>query len=79
MQGRDRDGCRCGHARNAHEHYRAGTDCALCRPGVCNRFKRASRFGLRGPRRTVDLGAFDDAGLRAPERPATEPIGTIAD
>ncbi len=22
--------CRCGHPHEAHEHYRPGTDCALC-------------------------------------------------
>jgi hypothetical protein len=35
-----RDGvCVCGHDRSAHEHYRAGTDCALCES--CNRFRPA--------------------------------------
>lgn len=24
------DLCRCGHERDAHEHYRAGTDCGVC-------------------------------------------------
>ncbi|MGN8050887.1 hypothetical protein ACTJKO_14485 [Curtobacterium sp. 22159] len=27
----------CGHAQDAHEHYRPGTDCALC---DCPRFRR---------------------------------------
>lgn len=31
--------CRCGHAEKAHEHYRRGTDCALC---DCVRFKAGS-------------------------------------
>jgi hypothetical protein len=22
--------CRCGHEMTAHQHYRPGTDCALC-------------------------------------------------
>ena len=22
--------CHCGHGRSVHEHYRPGTDCALC-------------------------------------------------
>ncbi|PKZ63936.1 hypothetical protein CYJ73_19360 [Gordonia terrae] len=35
--------CRCGHDRAAHEHYRAGTDCALCGTGDCPRFRRNSR------------------------------------
>lgn len=26
--------CRCGHARDAHQHYRPGADCALCDCGA---------------------------------------------
>ncbi|RBY75293.1 hypothetical protein DQ238_19900 [Geodermatophilus sp. TF02-6] len=33
--------CRCGHVRTAHEHYRRGTDCALC---DCGRYR--GRFTL---------------------------------
>jgi hypothetical protein len=29
--------CSCGHERRAHQHYRRGTDCALC---DCDRFHR---------------------------------------
>lgn len=29
--------CVCGHAQDAHEHYRPGSDCALC---DCPRFRR---------------------------------------
>jgi hypothetical protein len=29
--------CACGHQREAHEHYRRGSDCALC---DCPRFRR---------------------------------------
>jgi endonuclease/exonuclease/phosphatase (EEP) superfamily protein YafD len=32
--------CRCGHPRSAHEHYRRGSDCALCGPGTCPRYRR---------------------------------------
>jgi hypothetical protein len=32
--------CRCGHGRLAHEHYRAGTECALCPD--CRRFRPAT-------------------------------------
>jgi hypothetical protein len=28
--------CACGHPKQAHQHYRAGTDCALC---TCTRLK----------------------------------------
>jgi hypothetical protein len=31
--------CSCGHATAAHEHYRRGTDCALC---ACDRFHGVS-------------------------------------
>jgi hypothetical protein len=46
--------CRCGHARAAHEHYRRGTDCALC-PGDCPRYRPVLDVGavktwLRGGR-----------------------------
>ncbi|GAA4121676.1 hypothetical protein GCM10022215_26800 [Nocardioides fonticola] len=32
--------CRCGHEHAAHEHYRRGTDCALC---DCRRYRRPLR------------------------------------
>jgi hypothetical protein len=30
---RDSGRCRCGHSRDVHEHYRPGTECALCATG----------------------------------------------
>jgi hypothetical protein len=33
--------CRCGHSKHAHMHYRAGTECAPCPPGVCKRYRRS--------------------------------------
>jgi hypothetical protein len=30
--------CVCGHGRDAHEHYRAGTECVDC--DVCPQFRR---------------------------------------
>lgn len=36
--------CACGHPETAHQHYRAGTDCALCN---CPRF-RSHAGGLGG-------------------------------
>jgi hypothetical protein len=35
--------CRCGHEGRAHEHYRRGTDCALC---TCAKF-RVARITFR--------------------------------
>ena len=39
--------CGCGHGRPAHEHYRRGSDCALC---ACARYRRPLllRLGLLG-------------------------------
>lgn len=36
--------CSCGHPRRAHEHYRRGSDCAMC---GCRRFRRPRRLALR--------------------------------
>jgi hypothetical protein len=40
--------CTCGHGKKAHEHYRRGTDCALC---SCARFHRRLLDRLRFRRR----------------------------
>jgi hypothetical protein len=39
--------CRCGHGRQAHQHYRGGSDCSLC---SCSRYHRPllARLGLGG-------------------------------
>lgn len=39
--------CGCGHGRTAHEHYRRGTDCALC---GCERYRRPLLRRLRSGR-----------------------------
>jgi hypothetical protein len=36
--------CRCGHGSEAHEHFRAGTDCARC---GCGRFRNAKGLKAR--------------------------------
>lgn len=33
----DTETCVCGHVQDAHEHYRPGSDCALC---DCPRYRR---------------------------------------
>jgi hypothetical protein len=40
-----RQSCRCGHTRDAHEHYRSGTECSLCPSGECHSYVRMN--GLR--------------------------------
>jgi hypothetical protein len=42
--------CVCRHAREAHEHWRRGTDCGVCGPQACARYRRrggALRRALR--------------------------------
>jgi hypothetical protein len=31
--------CACGHAREAHEHYRPGTDCGVCGATACSAYR----------------------------------------
>jgi len=38
--------CVCGHRHLSHEHYRGGSDCSLCLPAGCRRFRSAA--GARG-------------------------------
>jgi hypothetical protein len=33
--------CVCGHAAEAHEHYRAGSDCGACGVEVCEHYRAA--------------------------------------
>ena len=35
------DPCVCGHARDANEHYRPGTDCGACGVRDCADYRRA--------------------------------------
>lgn len=35
-----RDPCACDHARVTHEHWRRGSDCGICGPRRCPRFRR---------------------------------------
>lgn len=35
--------CNCGHVLDAHEHYRAGTDCAICGRSGCRKFQPVTR------------------------------------
>jgi hypothetical protein len=46
--------CRCGHLKNAHDHYRRGSDCGLC---GCPRFRpvinRSARESHRATLRHV--------------------------
>jgi hypothetical protein len=43
--------CRCGHAAEAHEHYRPGSDCGACGVPRCGRFRAQGRGRWWGWRR----------------------------
>jgi hypothetical protein len=63
----DPDRCRCGHPRAAHEHYRSGSDCSVCGPAVCDRFRPAGsrvRRAVSGLLRRVNRTADGDPGGR---------------
>lgn len=56
--------CRCGHERTAHEHYRSGTDCALCGAGQCDRFS-----AVTAPGDTQALDPLEPTVLNTSARP----------
>jgi hypothetical protein len=45
------DPCRCGHAKEAHEHYRPGRDCGICGADVCAAYQAAGESARRRLRR----------------------------
>lgn len=50
MASGEHDRCKCGHDRSAHEHYRKGSECALCPADhPCSGFRPTTWWGrLRG-------------------------------
>lgn len=48
--------CACGHAREAHEHYRRGSDCGACGSEACARFRPAGG-AVRKMLRRIGLSA----------------------
>jgi hypothetical protein len=42
--------CACGHGRDAHEHFRVGSECSMCRSAQrrCLRFHRDGAAGTNG-------------------------------
>jgi ethanolamine ammonia-lyase large subunit len=33
--------CVCGHVKEAHEHYRRGSDCGICGSAICGAYRAA--------------------------------------
>jgi hypothetical protein len=64
--------CRCGHDRDAHEHYRRGTDCSGC---SCERFHGqlvlTVRFGRAHPAVVVPVD------VPYPEEPRVRPAHAV--
>ena len=50
------DPCLCGHAREAHEHYRPGRDCGACGAHDCADYRRAGGV-FRGALRRLGVVA----------------------
>jgi hypothetical protein len=45
------ESCICGHAREAHEHYRPGRDCGACGAHDCADYRRAGGVVRRALRK----------------------------
>ncbi len=58
---RSGDACTCGHAYEAHEHYRAGTDCSLCEKDACPRFVAAASSSAAASPARIDTLAVPPA------------------
>ena len=53
--------CRCAHAHEAHIHYRSGSDCGICGPDLCAKY-RADKHATaltRFPASTVTVAPAD--------------------
>ena len=37
------DPCLCGHGRDAHDHFRAGSDCGACGATDCGKYRSVDR------------------------------------
>lgn len=53
--------CECGHPREAHEHYRKGTDCSLCPGNACVRFRPVASVAGDEPERPNGAESILDA------------------
>jgi hypothetical protein len=73
--------CVCGHAKDAHEHYRRGTDCATCGAEVCPKFRRAllPRKRTDPPTPPATDGATRDEAQHRASFTATGPLAIVSD
>jgi|NGEPerStandDraft_6_1074524.scaffolds.fasta_scaffold10602_5 hypothetical protein len=65
--------CVCGHQREVHEHYRRGTDCALCSCRPYRSWLSLGRvFGRSQPNPTNVSSSFPPSLLTAVMRPCQQ-------
>jgi hypothetical protein len=50
------DVCACGHIREAHQHFRRGSDCGVCGRVGCRRFRRQATAQAATPIEPTDEG-----------------------
>ena len=69
--------CICGHLYEAHQHYRAGTDCGTCAATTCARYRRADSLRVRAVRalRQVSLHGRPAPKLKLVLTPALDGLG----
>lgn len=66
--------------REAHEHYRRGTDCAVCGPEVCPRFRRVLFRRSSTPPPSQPSAGPDIKMVSSPGVPvATGPLAIVSD
>ncbi len=68
--------CRCGHPKPAHDHFRGGTDCALCGPHTCPRY-RSNRSWWR-PVRPRSSQPVTQPATQPLTTPTTTPHATVS-
>lgn len=64
MQGHQGASCVCGHLYEAHQHYRAGTDCGACAATACARYRGADSVRVRAARLLRGLSAYGRPAAR---------------
>ena len=73
--------CHCGHSVAAHEHYRRGSDCAICGAESCRRFRRDRAAKPLAPNESTPLPeAVPSSSLPSNSVPlnSVKPVPTLA-
>lgn len=80
MQGHQGSSCVCGHLYEAHQHYRAGTDCSACAATACARYRGADSVRVRAGRLLRGVSAYGRpaARLRLATPAAATPATALA-